>query len=227
MMRFLSLPRLMRVRVLDMGTFSLMKELVTATHEYEDLARSQSWGSFCRHRREKKKEALRGRLNELRKELLSRYLGVMVLAWRRLGVPTSQLSQTTRATVQALSDRVRTLEDPRDLPAALWSVCCDQVGESRGLKARFMLRAFIDEMRPGVERGALLRLYAEDASVFQVAAAGFLAHFDQALFSLHREVRRRRKDLDRLTDSELCWRDVENFNPPYLNYADLLLAQVR
>lgn len=194
------------------GTLDLMKLLLRDIRRHERLARARFF------RWPKRKARLLVRQRNVTGELMVRYGGVILQILRRRGIAISGFARELVKIAVGLQDGARTLQDPLGFPALFWQVCTGEGGgEVEPLKAKFMLRLFVDEL-PASEARGVLRLHYGSLGEAPADDRERLRLLALAYPHLHHEVLRHRKDLEVLTDGVLSPELLDNLKPPFAIY---------
>jgi hypothetical protein len=213
----------------EQGTLQLSRHFLKVSRKYEavryaSFGRSPFWWAAkklwitdkIRHERINK---LRNRRQELVKELAVRYDGIL----RQLFTCAKPGTSFTQYLVQVwhtLQDRALTTRDYRLFSICLWDIQRDYGAGIDQLKARFMLKQFVDEMPRGEPRAALLTLaYGHDVTADEVSkeAARLVKKAYQVLHT-HVEQMSHKEDLRLLTGGVLSREAVSSFPPSFVQY---------
>jgi len=213
----------------DQGTLQLSQQFLKVSREYEavryaSFARNPFWWvakklwimDRLRHDRINR---LRSRRQELVRELAVRYDGIL----RQLFACAKPGTSFTDYWVQVwrtLQGRAFTTKDHRLFSVCLWDIQQSCGGGINQLKARFMLKQFVDGMPRGEPRAALLtHAYGNNVTADEVSMeSARLVKKAYQVFHTHLEQMSRSEDLDLLTGGVLSNEVVSNVSPPFVKY---------
>ena len=124
---------------------------------------------------------------------------------------------------QLMQSRIRTLQDYRRVPPILWETCASRLGPNIDpLKPKFMLRAFVDELGPSKELGALLSLAFGSQEQPRPDDAIALHLISDALGRLHKVLKDHPDDIGVLTGGTISKKSIRKFVPPFSEYEEWL-----
>ena len=202
----------------ELGSFELWTEFGNEARRYDGLA-----GARFRFLRRRSLAASASRIEDLIAEIDLRYHIVMTSLFSIdpgfAGSHTPPLAQCLATAWLELLDAARTTTDPRQLPGALWSACRKEAGHhADSFKPRFMLRAYVDAMPAGDERG-LVRLLAYGRAAQPTAETAETRRcLEQGCALLHQALLEGRMDVTAWTDGAFTPALILGLSPPYSEY---------
>jgi hypothetical protein len=236
-MRFTHLMRLMLVgKQRAPKTFELFRQYTACWEEYENVSRTQKKRFYTRGRLQKWKiqrfAELETRSAALETEISSRYEGLLKLICRQSGATADA---QYGAAVVAIWDSVRNTwaedmvlipRDYREFPKSFWEASeRNLAGDISPLKAKFMLRPFIDHLPGQDERNALLTRAYGIRSLPLTDRETFDRVFDSACQLLHQQLLQQRASVSILTDEVVTPEGLDGVTSPLEFYAGLLFPR--
>lgn len=204
------------------GTFALMRRLVKETRRYQRHVRSHEKQSSPSERSRRRLGRSQLRVAAAQREIGVRYGDVLRQIWHRAGKRDEHMASAASSFLTSLWDKSLPIRDERYLPKVLWQSAGNVVAAGTFLKAKFMLRPFIDELPDCEERGALRVFYSLNSN--HSPPGELLDLLQPAYGKLHREVWRRRRKLSVLTDGAITPEMVQHFTASSDTYEQLLFA---
>ncbi len=164
------------------------------------------------------REGLEKKSGDCLKELNYRFIGVINWYLRSKGIVTKGELESARTKISMMF-HVNTykLADAELFAPELWRIVQIQAGVNtdEGLKRRFMLRQFVEDVPKGEGRDALRRLGFERDPGAPPANPKDLAAARTAYPLLRWAMLTRGAKLDLMTESAIGFGDVKSFRPPY------------
>jgi len=215
-----------REEVQGKTTLTLMKDYVENSQELRKYQGVQSENK--KHWWQKKwvnwrKRSLYQKIRRIGVELAARYEGIFHQLLRKSGIHSTAIKPTISAIWVACQDRLLTLDESKRFSQILWESYVSIVGvEVTALKAKFMLRQFIDEMPSSDERGILMDRAYDKNAINRNSGTEVLNKLTNSYPILHEQLIRHSKDLRILTDREISVVKVSSIKPPFVQYEEWL-----
>ena len=215
-----------REEVQGKTTLALMKEYVENSQElrkYQGVQPEDKKHWWQKKWLDWRKRSLYQKIRRIGVELAARYEGIFHQLLRKSGVDSTAIKPTISAIWVSCQDRLLTLNESKRFSQVLWESYVSIVGaEINGLKPKFMLRQFIDEMPSSDERGILMDRAYDKNAINQDSGAEVLNKLTNSYPILHEQLIRHGKDLRILTDREITQVVVSSIKPPFVQYEQWL-----
>jgi hypothetical protein len=203
-------------RLAKTATLRLAARLIRAARTDEKLRTSRLWAwGLVAQIREWRLDRQERRFCEAHDELVGRYSGMLTqLLTHGVGMVNIQKAWPSfRAGLgMRMQMAIRQVEDPRLLSTLLWRETKRQIASQGGsvnelelLKPKFMLRQFLEEVKPKLASDVFRRVYETDSSIQPSREEA--ESFEQACDALHAVLVRHAIDLRLLADNALQFQD--------------------
>lgn len=156
-------------------------------------------------------------------EISKRFEGILLQMFQRAKAPKSMVQvdweECQTAIWQLARDNTRNMTDYHRFCAVLWNISLSEIGSVAtyvALRPKFMLRQFVDEMPSSDERGTLRATAFGRAGTLSDRET--LDSLERAFPILHQQLLSRGKELKSLTDGEITWEKIRDFEEPFAEY---------
>jgi hypothetical protein len=222
MMRFFNIWRLTYMRPPQgawegLGSFALMREFKALDGEGSRLRGANGLLApiATLERRLLRPSSIDVAATKRLKELSLRYHGVISQMLGSQSVPVAEARDRKREVFLTAANLFRSESDPRRYPVALWEAYIQVMGSAPpSLKPKLMLRAFVDEIQSGEERGVLKWIGYDGVS----SSGGYTQELrrveQRGLELLHEQVTAMDTAMDQITDHALKFSEVSRWDGP-------------
>jgi hypothetical protein len=199
------------------GSFALMQEFKDLDGEASRLKTASLMTAPVAAiitRRVLRPDAIDAAATERWNELMRRYEGVLIQMLVSKGIPPDKSEQLIVHVYGDAAIAFRAEEDARLFPIALWEAFEIVIGPApTHLKAKLMLRAFVDELPNSEERGVLRQVAYDGAPQSRATTEELRDTMRRGCGLVHDKVTAVDKELDRLTDGTVRFADVSRWYP--------------
>lgn len=213
--------------VKEATTLGLITDLINCRQQFVEVSQAR-WNLTKLWRRGHKLESLSQKSQTIANELGVRFGGILWQMSRRVKtsgpLTDTEWEDCLTGIWQLMNDSARNMSNYRRFCGVLWDISLAQFGQFgnvasfTGLRPKFMLRQFVDEMTSSDARGLLRASAFGEGDEIRLAGKELLDSLKLAFQLLQLQMLSRTDDLSALTDGEITAEMVRSFEEPFLEY---------